>query len=894
MQKYYDKKPTEVLEILKTDSMGLSQKEADLRLEKYGKNVLEADKKKSLWIKFFLQFKDVMILVLIAAALISCVVAIVEKTSSELIDGIMIFAIVLINVFLGFFQEIKAEKALSALVKMSQPFVNVIRDGKQVNIKTENLVTGDVVLLEAGDIVPADLYLIECASLKCDESALTGESVAVEKSTDISLPEDTPLGERANMCFSSSIISYGRGVGVVVATGQRAEIGKIANMLKGSKNEDTPLQKSLNKLGKIITVLVLAIAIIVFVVNIILRPDNILGSFLIAVALAVGAIPEALPATVTIIMSIGVTKLAKKSAIIKKLHAVETLGCCEVICSDKTGTITQNKMTVREFYLNGKTYSVEKPPENLAESELLFKSMLFCNDAINQDGILMGDPTETALLEYAEKQLGTKKELLKISPRVGELPFDSVRKLMTTVNKCGEKIIAYTKGAVDELITRCSHIIKNGVVKKIEPEDISLIKKANKKMGVKALRVLGFAYREIKDVGHDEKEKLKGLKISESGLIFIGLSGMMDPPREEVYQAITKCREAGMRAVMITGDHKNTAFAIAKELKIIKSAAEVLEGKELDKITDKNLTKIIHNYGVFARVSPEHKVRIVKALMASGKIVAMTGDGVNDAPSIKEANIGVGMGKSGTEVTKEVADLILTDDNFATIVVAVEEGRKIFANIQKTVQFLLSCNLAEVLTVFLLTLLFPHSIILLPIHLLFINLITDTLPAISLGIEEADKDIMKLPPRNAKKNILSGATGIGVLYQGILQFMLVAGIYILSVNLYKNTEIASTMTFLCLNIIQLFSLYNVRNSGSVFSSNQFKNKMLTISFVLGIIFVVLIATVPFLEVLFHVQNLNIIQWVITISFAFAIIPLVEIVKLIIKKHKAHKNIKVKE
>lgn len=892
MRNYYTKKSNEVLDILKSSSTGISQSEADRRLEQHGKNVLETEKKKSLWLKFFLQFKDVMILVLVAAAVISCVVAIVEKTSSELIDGVMIFAIVLINVFLGFFQEIKAEKALSALVKMSQPFVDVIRDGKQINIKTENLVLGDIVILEAGDIVPADLYLIECASLKCDESALTGESVAVEKTSDIVLPEDTPLAERANMCYSSSIISYGRGVGVVVATGQNAEIGKIANMLKGSKNEDTPLQKSLNKLGKIITVAVLAVAVIVFVVNIILRPNNILGSFLIAVALAVGAIPEALPATVTIIMSIGVTKLAKKSAIIKKLHAVETLGCCEIICSDKTGTITQNKMTVREIFLNGKTFKVEKEAEKSEEFDLILSNMLFCNDSINQDGTLMGDPTETALLEYAERHIGTKKENLKINPRVGELPFDSVRKLMTTVNKYGEKYIAYTKGAVDELITRCSHIITNGVIKKLEPEDIALIKKANTKMGKKALRVLGYAYREIKNVSYDEKEKLKGLKIDESNLIFIGLSGMMDPPKPEVYAAIEKCREAGMRAIMITGDHKNTAFAIAKELKMIKKASEVIEGKDLDKYSDKQLTKIIYNYGVFARVSPEHKVRIVKAFMANGKVVAMTGDGVNDAPSINEASIGIGMGKSGTEVTKEVADLILTDDNFATIVVAVEEGRKIFANIQKTVQYLLSCNLAEVLTVFLLTLLFPHNVILLPIHLLFVNMITDSLPAISLGIENAEKDIMKQRPRDSKKTILSGITGIGILYQGFIQFLLVAGIYVLSINLYKSPEIASTMTFLCLNMIQLFNLYNVRNKGSIFASNQFKNKMLTISFILGVFFVVLIATVPFLEVLFHVQDLSLMQWVITVAFAFAIIPIVEVAKQIIKKHQSNKKAKL--
>ena len=873
---FYTKNKEEVLKELETSVDGLSTAEAGARLEKYGENKLAEGKKVSLIARFFKQFKDVMVIVLLVAATISLVVALVENQTEELIDAFIIFGIVLLNATLGTIQEAKAENALESLKKMSQPYAKVMRDGKISKVKTTDIVVGDVVILEAGDVVPADMYLLESASLKCEEASLTGESKPAEKESGIALKEKTPLGDRVNMCFSSSTVVYGRGVGVVVATGNDAEMGKIASMLNETKEDATPLEKNLAKLGKVLTVIVLVIAAILFVVNVCIDSTKILDAFLTAVAVAVAAIPESLPVVVTIILSLGVTRLAKKNVIIRKLHAVETLGCCEVICSDKTGTITQNKMTVMEVFYNGNIVSAQDMKLDCNEAQQLINCMTLCNDSKKQGDNYIGDPTETALVDFAEKKDVVKSKLEKQLKRVGELPFDSDRKLMSTANLTENGVVVYTKGAVDELLKRCSSIIINGEEKKLTKKYIDQTLEASKALGSKALRVLGYAmsagpkYTEGKNIS--EKE------IKEEGLTFIGLTGMIDPPRKEVFAAIEKCKQAGMKAIMITGDHKDTAYAIAKELKMVKSQKEVIEGAYLDNFTDEELVTEINKFRVFTRVSPEHKVRIVKALKANGKVVAMTGDGVNDAPSIKNANIGIGMGITGTEVTKEVADMVLTDDNFATIVVAVEEGRKIYSNIKKTIQFLLGSNTAEVLSIFIATLLFPGQVFLIPVQILFVNLITDTLPAIALGMEPAEKSVMTEPPRKADESILAGKTGVGVLFGGIVQTMIVVTAFL--IGRMSSPLVATSMAFLALNMVQLFHMFNTQTEGSIFTKNPFRNKMVWVAFLVGIALVVTLDLIPGVGEAFGLYPLSAAQWLITIGLSLVIIPLVEIQKII--------------
>ena len=886
MKNYYTMHAQQVVEMLKSSTeIGLTEEEAKNRLNKYGENKLESAKKTNYFLKFLSQFKDVMVLILICAAIISLIFAIVQKSSTELIDAIIIFAIVLINATLGFLQEIKAENALESLKKMSQPYSNVIRDGEQKRVKTSELVVGDIVLLEAGDVVPADLILIESSTLKCEEASLTGESLPVEKEAGIILKEKTPLAERKNMCFSSTTVVYGRGEGIVVATGKDAEIGKIASMLTEQKKEQTPMQKTLNKLGEVITFIVLGIAIVIFLCDLLITHQNWIDSFLTAVAIAVAAIPESLPAVVTIILSIGVTRLAKKNTIIKKLHAVETLGCCQVICSDKTGTITQNKMTVREVFVNNSLYSQNKLNLlNLDNCSQLLKCMTLCNDAKKQKDSYLGDPTETALIQFAEIFNLSKRSLEIKNKRIGEVPFDSNRKLMTTINIDGDCTTQYTKGAVDELLQRCTHILINGETRKITLKDVETIKKTNQEMCLKALRVLAYATKQIDDRANN-LSKIDAKEIKEEGLIFVGLTGMIDPPREEVFEALKKCKEAGMKAIMITGDHKDTATAIAKELGMIKSESEVVNGAYLDKFTDKQLVKEINNYSVFTRVTPEHKVRIVRALQANGKVVAMTGDGVNDAPSIKKANIGIGMGITGTEVTKEVADMILTDDNFATIVLAVEEGRKIFGNIQKTIGLLLSCNIAEVLAIFIITIFFPQYTFFSAVQILFINLVTDTFPAIALSVNEAEKDCMKQPPRDPKKNIIAGQVGVNIIYQGIVQTAIVIGVYLLGQMWYKSHALAITMSFITINLIQLFHMYNMRSTHSIFSSNPFGNRLVNIAFVCETCLLMLVALIPPVASIFGMTQMNLVQWIISVGGAFLIIPICEIVKFFESKIK---------
>jgi len=865
----HSKKVEKVFQDLNSSKKGITEQEAKTRLEQYGENKLKEAKKKSLLARFFAQFKDVMIILLLISAGISLVFGFVKNEGfTEFLDAIIIFAIVLLNATLGVVQEAKAENAMDALKKMSQPYSKVIREGKEVFVKTNELVVGDVVLLEAGDVVPADIRLFECASLKCDESMLTGESVAVEKSAEDVLKENTALGDRKNMCFSSSVVTYGRGAGVIVATGQDAEIGKIAEMLNKEKHEEpTTLQKSLNKFGKVITIVVLAIAVLIFIIDIFFTNQHWSESLMTAVAIAVAAIPESLMVVVTIILSIGVTKLAKRNVIIRRLHSVETLGCCEVICSDKTGTITQNKMTVRKVYFNGKDYDLQSLDKTKAED--LITNMVLCNDAKIQDEVLIGDPTETALIDFANKFGFAKSKMEKAFKRVNEIPFDSNRKMMSTLNMKNDTYVQYTKGGIDEILKLCTSILIDGKVKKITKADVDKIKKANSDFCGEALRVLGYAFRDAKN--KDD--------IVEKDLTFVGLSGMIDPPREEVFEALKKCKKAGMQAVMITGDHKDTAYAIAKELGMVEDYSQVVDGVFLDNFTDEELKNEIHKYKVFTRVTPEHKVRIVTAFKALGKVVAMTGDGVNDAPSIKTANIGIGMGKSGTEVTKEVADMILTDDNFATIVIAVEEGRKIYNNIQKTVQFLLSCNIAEVIAILALTLIFPSVTFLVAVQILFINLVTDSLPAIALGMEVADKDVMKQKPRKQNESIIGGKVGFNLIYQGIVQALIVVGVFVLAKNLYGN-EIASTIGFLTLNFLQLVHMFNVRTNGTIFASNPFKNKMVWVALFAGAGLTLLISLVPVVAGIFHLQVLNLTQWLIVLGASLVIIPIVEIVKVI--------------
>ncbi|NCB48487.1 MAG: cation-translocating P-type ATPase [Clostridia bacterium] len=883
MKFYHHNSISETLDTLKTSADGLSSEEAGIRLAKYGGNTIKSAKKQNLFLKYLAQFKDVMVIILIFAAVISLVFAIIEEKSTELIDAGIIFGIVILNATLGFTQELKAENALESLKKMAKPFARVMRDGEEKKIKSDEVVIGDIILLEAGDVVPADVLLVDCASLKCDESSLTGESTAVEKTAGVVLPENTSLGDRKNMCFSSTTIVYGRALGVVVATGSNAEIGKIASLLSVEKKEITPLQKSLAKLGEIITFIVLAVAIIIFLVDIIFAHQGYMDSFMTAVAIAVAAIPESLPAIVTIILSIGVTKLAKKNAIIKKIHAVETLGCCQVICSDKTGTITQNKMTVREIFV-GENFKNVIDLQNANHIQLL-TCMTLCNDAKKQKNGYFGDPTETALIQFTETFDMHKKGLEMKFKRVGEIPFDSIRKLMTTVNICGNNYMQWTKGAVDELLDRCSHIYDNGEIRKLTIGDIEVIKKKNNQMCNLALRVLAYGTKTLGEIGDNEEahNKKYDKTIEEKDLVFLGLSGMMDPPREEVYAALEECRSAGMRAVMITGDHKDTAYAIAKELGMIKSEKEVVNGNFLDKFTDKQLAKEIEKYNVFTRVSPEHKVRIVRALQANGKIVAMTGDGVNDAPSVKAANIGIGMGNVGTDVTKEVADMILADDNFATIVVAVKEGRRIFANIQKTIQFLLGCNIAEVLTVFALTLMFPAHQFLTAVQLLFINLVTDTLPSIALGLEVSEKDSMKKSPRNPKENIIGGRIGVNIVYQGIAQTLIIIGVYLMGNYVFNSNAIATSMAFLTINFIQLFHMYNVRTTKSIFAENPFRNTLLNLAFIFEFIFLLSVSLIPAVANIFGIFHLSFLQWLTVFAGSMLIVPVCEIVKIFQRK-----------
>lgn len=855
---------------------GLSQEEAAARLQQYGKNALEERKGKSLFAKLLAQFKDVMIIILLVAALISGLLG-------EWTDSFIILFVVVLNAVLGVVQENKAEQALEALKQMSSPNAQTKRNGEVVKIKAEELVPGDIVLLEAGDVIPADMRLIESASLKIEEAALTGESVPVEKVVDPLEKADLVIGDRKNMAYMTSNVSYGRGIGVVTATGGSTEVGKIAGFISQEEDDVTPLQRKLNELGKYFTIITIGVALAIFIIGMV-QGREIFDMLLTSISLAVAAIPEGLPAIVTIILALGVQKMAKRKAIIRKLPAVETLGSTEIICSDKTGTLTQNKMTVQKAYIGQSMQQADQSLETMQDYELFLQVMALCNDtkisheANAEPYTLIGDPTETALVDYGMKHGFDKQDGETKFPRKAEIPFDSDRKLMTTVHELNDGGTVYrimTKGAPDVLLEKCSSILLNGTVVELTEEHRDNIIKANKSMADKALRVLSLAYRDESAIPSIMKPEAV-----EQNLTFIGLVGMIDPPREEVKEAVRICKTAGIRPVMITGDHRDTAAAIAKELHIIEDESGIITGSELNQISDKDFEEKVTQYSVYARVSPEHKVRIVQAWKKRGKIVAMTGDGVNDAPALKASDIGVGMGITGTEVSKGVSDMVLADDNFTTIVVAVEEGRKVYNNIRKTVHFLLSANLGEVLTLFIATLLGWK--ILFPIHILWINLVTDTLPALALGLEKAESDIMKQKPRKGSESVFANGIGVGILYQGVLEAALTLFAYYYGHTHYSEA-VAVTMAFATLGMIQLTHAFNVRSTTkSLFSIGVFSNKYLNGAAVISGFLVLVVILVPFMNDLFSVVPLNGEQWLVVVIAAFSIIPIVEVVKLFMR------------
>lgn len=874
---FYTQGVEEVLKSLDTSIDGLSTAQAKERLDAYGYNELDEGEKRSLLSKFIDQFKDLMIIILLVAAALS----IITEGRHGLTDACIIFAVVVLNAAFGVYQEGQAEAAIEALKNMSSPMARVRRDGNVVEIDSRELVPGDIVLLEAGDVVPADMRLIEAASLKIEEAALTGESVPVEKDITETVEAEAGIGDRVNMCYQNSNVTYGRGTGVVTNTGMYTEVGKIADMLANADESQTPLKQSLEQLSKTLTYLIIAIALVTFLVSVFIRGEQPLEGLMVAVALAVAAIPEGLPAIVTILLSLGTTTLAKRNAIVRKLPAVETLGSTEIIASDKTGTLTMNQMTVEKVYTNGQLQNADT---ELGADNTTLRIMTFANDTkVDPDGKLIGDPTETALVQFGLDHNFDVREVLKSEPRVAELPFDSDRKLMSTIHKepDGSYFVA-VKGAPDQLIKRVTRIEINGEVRPITDEDKQAILAINKDLAKQALRVLMMAYKTTSEIPTLESE------VVESDLIFSGLVGMIDPERPEAAEAVRVAKEAGIRPIMITGDHQDTAEAISKRLGIIDpndTEDRVITGAELNELSDEEFQKVFKQYSVYARVSPEHKVRIVKAWQNEGKVVAMTGDGVNDAPSLKTADIGIGMGITGTEVSKGASDIVLADDNFATIIVAVEEGRKVFSNIQKSIQYLLSANMAEVFIIFFATL-FGWDV-LQPVHLLWINLVTDTLPAIALGVEPAEPGIMTHKPRGRQSNFFDGGVFGAIMYQGVFQTILVLAVYgwgLVFPEHHTQAEIhadALTMAYATLGLIQLLHAFNVKSVyQSVFKVGLFRNK--TFNWAIPVAFILLMATivVPGLNNLFHVSHLSFTQWLAVIVGSFLIVVLVEIVKAI--------------
>ena len=871
--KFYCSAKEAVLEELHSDAAGLTQQEAEMRLEQNGKNRLEAAKGKSLLRRFLEQIADPMIIILLIAAFISGVLAVVENDSFT--DVIIILAVVMINAVLGVYQESKAEKAIEALQEMSAATSKVLRDGQVQVIHSEDLVVGDVILLEAGDAVPADARVLESASLQVEEAALTGESVPVTKFIDLINLEDgakdIPLGDRKNMLYMGSTVVYGRGRAVVTATGMDTEMGKIAHALQQTTDSATPLQKKLNQLSKILTWLVLGICILVFGVQLLRAGGNldfsfVLDSFMVAVSLAVAAIPEGLAAVVTVVLSIGVTNMSKRNAIIRRLTAVETLGCTQIICSDKTGTLTQNKMTVVDTFGQDET--------------LLAQAMALCNDAeIDAQDQVTGEATEAALVAYAQKLGLDKRTLKKELERCGEAPFDSSRKMMSTVHRTPTGYVQYTKGAPDVIVQKCAYYLKDGKAVPMTEEYAKEIMSANKEMADRALRVLACAQR----VWETQPQEHTASYLEQS-LCFVGLCGMIDPIRPEVKDAIAQCRQAGIRPIMITGDHIDTAVAIAKELGILRDGAQAVSGMQLDDMDDATFAQNFQNISVYARVQPEHKTRIVNAWKNAGYVTAMTGDGVNDAPSIKAADIGVGMGITGTDVTKNVADMVLADDNFATIVGAVEEGRRIYDNIRKSIQFLLGSNLSEVLSIFISTML--GFTVLLPVHLLWINLVTDCFPALALGMEKAERDVMRRKPRKSDAGIFSDGMGFDVAYQGIVVTILVlisffVGHFMQTGNWHLGDSThGMTMAFLTMSMAEIFHSLNMRSQRQSIFTLSTQNKFLYGAAILSLLATTVVCEVPFLAQAFDFEAVEWQEYLVAAALGVLVIPIVELVKLV--------------
>lgn len=873
----YSTNSKQVLENFNSSQHGLTQNDVNNKRKQYGFNELKKEKKQGVFKRFFKQFLNIMVAILLVAAVVSITLAIINKNFGDLFEGFVILFIVIMNALIGVFQESKAEACLKDLQKFSKTNVKVIRLGMVQNIDSSELVPGDIVLMEAGNIVMADIRLIETNNFSCDESSLTGESLPIEKNADLILNKNTPLAERKNMAYSGSLIVSGKAKGVVVSIGSNTELGKIANILFNAKKETTPLQKSVDKIGKIITWTVLAVCAVIFAIELI-AGNGAMNAIMISVVLAVAAIPESLPAVITIILALGVQQLAKRKVIIKRLHAVETLGSCEIICSDKTGTLTLNKMQVVETYFD----NVKNSTSGETYLELL-KCMMLCNNTKISGGKIEGEPTEKALYEFAKDKCDYNR-----SKVIHEIPFSSARKMMSViVNDNGVK--GYSKGAPEVLMNKCKYIKIDGKIHDFNKEMKEKIKNINDEMTDRALRVMGFCEK-VYDIFNPNDSM-------EEDMVFLGLVGMMDNPRPEVKGAIANCFKAGLKPVMITGDHKRTAFAIAFELGIATNISQVVTGEELDALTDKQLRERIYNYTVYARVSPEHKVRIVQAFKNIKKIVAMTGDGVNDAPSLKIADIGVGMGIAGTDVVKNVADMIVIDDNFSSIVVAVEEGRKVYSNIQKALQFLISTNCVEIFGMLITLIFFPSYTFLLPAQMLFINLVTDSLPAFALGLEKVEKEVMERPPRSSHAGLFSGKVGVAIIYQSILQTIIAICVFLIGIYCY-SPDVASTMVFFTIIFMQLLHSVNCKTNGSLFDKKLFDNKTFNICFLITLGFNLFVACVPFMYRLFGMEFLNLSQWIMIIIAAVSILPLCEMMKLILdktpnKKRKYYKKQKIK-
>lgn len=874
---YYQDPTQDVLKKLDVTQDGLTERQAEDRLQKYGKNELAGEKRTTILQKFINQFKDLMIIILLIATVISLLIG-------EASDALIIFLVVVLNAAFGVFQESKAENAIDALQEMTTPYTRVRRAGQIQQIQSNNVTLGDIILLEAGDVVPADARIIEAHNLKIEESALTGESVPTEKNSDILTDEKAGIGDQDNMAFMNTNVTYGTAEAVVTGIGMETQVGQIAGMISGVEQTTTPLQKNINHLSKILSVLILVIAAVIFIFGTVTGRETPFDMLLTAISLAVAAIPEGLPAIVTITLALGTQTMSKRNALVRKLPAVETLGTTEIIASDKTGTLTQNKMTVEQIFTDQKLMKVSDYA--LPLSSRMASIMLLANDSKRTKDGLLGDPTETALIQYFIDKKDDPAEIEQQYERLDSVPFDSDRKLMSAIvkNKDGE-IYCLTKGAVDVLLKRTTKIAVDGQVRDITAADRQKIEDTNSRLAHRALRVLAYAYKPVEKVAQQATSETY-----ESDLIFVGLTGMIDPERPEVEDAVKEAKAAGIRPLMITGDHKETAQAIAARLGIIEKGDDqgVITGSELDELSDEELRQNVDKYSVYARVSPEHKVRIVKAWQSHGKIVAMTGDGVNDAPALKTADIGVGMGITGTEVSKGAADIVLADDNFATIITAVEEGRKVFANIQKAVQYLLSANLGEVLTLSIMT--FANWDIFLPVQILWINLVTDTFPAIALGVEEGEPDAMEHKPRGEKSTFLSNGVGSSIIYQGILESFLTLGVYLLAIldPVHQSSDMvhadALTMSFITLGMLQLGHAFNCKSiHRSIFTTKTFENRFFNWAILGSGVLLAATIFIPGFNNIFHVTTLNLTQWGIIFGAVLLMIVIVEVVKLVQRK-----------